>query len=325
MRARMLVFAVTLISLLAANEFPVLAANYPERPVRIIVPFPPGGALDFIARVVAQKLSENLGSQFYVENLPGAGGDIGTRAVAAARADGYTVGLVAPDFVLSPLVKAKAPFDPVLSFAPVSLLAASQELIVVNPDVPAKNMKELMALLKANPGKYNFATPGYGTLPDLEAARLFGMSYGLDVVHVPFQGMGPGLTATLAGQTSIAVSPIALAEPYIKDGKLRPLAIEGGKRSPKFPDVPTLGEAGIPNHESEFVSGLLAPANTPRDIIDLLQSQIARIVSLPEVKARLATAGYDPVGSTPDEYASWIKAETAKWAPVVREAKVKID
>jgi tripartite-type tricarboxylate transporter receptor subunit TctC len=325
MRTRTLGFAMALIAVLSAGKGPVQAANYPERPVRIIVPFPPGGAVDLIARVVAQKLSEGLGNQFYVENLPGAGGDIGTRAAAAATADGYTLEFVAPDFVLSPLVKARAPFDPALSFAPISLVATSQEIVLVNPAVPAKNMKELIALLKANPGKYNFATPGYGTLPDLEGTRLFAISYGLDVVHVAFQGMAPGLTATLAGQTSIVFCPIALAAPHIKDGKLRPLATESGKRSERFPDVPTLTEAGIPNHESEFVSGLLAPAHTPRDVIDLLQRQIARIVSSPEVKERLATAGFDAVASTPDEFATWIKAETAKWAPVVSQANVKID
>ena len=325
MRAALIGFGFALASLLTPVECPVQAANYPDRPVRIIVPFPPGGAVDLIARVVAQKLSERLGGQFYVENLPGAGGDIGTRAAAAAPADGYTLEFVAPDFIVSPLVKAKVQFDPITSFAPVTLVAASQELILVNPTVPAKNMKELIALLNEHAGKYNFATPGYATLADLEGTRLFALSYRLNVLHVPFQGMAPALTSTLAGQTSIIFCPVALAAPYIKDGTLRALATEGSQRSSRFPDVPTLAEAGIPNLDSEFVSGLLAPAKTPTDIIDLLQRQIAGILSLPEVKERLATIGFDPIASTPDEFAVWIKSETAKWTPVVHEANVKID
>jgi tripartite-type tricarboxylate transporter receptor subunit TctC len=307
------------------GECAAQAADYPERPVKIIVPFPPGGAVDLIARVVAENLSAGLGGKFYVENLPGAGGDLGTRAAAAAPADGYTLEFVAPDFVVSPLVKTTVPFDPVMSFAPISLVASAQELVLVNPSVPARDMKELIALLKANPGKYNFATPGYGTLPDLEGTRLFALSHGLNVVHVPFQGMAPAVQATLAGQTSIIFCPIALAAPYLENGSLRALATESGKRSARFPDVPTLGEAGNPNHESEFVSGLLAPVNTPKPIIDQLQRQIARAMALPEVKERLAKIGFDPVASTPDEFGAWIKAETAKWAPVTRQANIKID
>jgi len=325
MRASAIGFAMVFASLFTIGQYAARAADYPERSVKIIVPFPPGGAVDIIARVIAQKLSDGLGAKFYVENLPGAGGDLGTRAAATAPADGYTLELVAPDFVISPLVKSKAPFDPVESFAPVGLLATAQELVLVNPAVPAKDMKGLIALLKANPGKYNFATPGYGTLPDLEGTRLFELSYGLKVVHVPFQGMAPAVTATLAGQTSIIFCPAALAAPYIKAGTLRVLATESGKRSASFPDVPTLAEAGIPDHESEFVSGLLAPANTPKVVIDRLHQQIAKIMAQPDVKERLAKIGFDPLVSTPGEFAAWIKAEGAIWTPVVRAANVKID
>ncbi len=212
-----------LAALVSAGVAQAIAADYPTRPVKIVVPFPPGGAVDIIARIVAQHLSEGMGSQFYVENLPGAGGDVGTVAVAGAPPDGYTMIFVAPDIVVSPLVKTKAAFDPIKSFAPVSLVATAQETITVNPSVPAKTMQDLLAVLKAAPKKYAMATPGYGTMGDLEGVRLFALSYGLDVVHVPFQGMAPAVTSTVGGHTAILFAPVALVAPSIKDGSLRPL------------------------------------------------------------------------------------------------------
>jgi len=272
---------------------------------------------------VAQRLSEQLHGKFVVENVPGAGGDIGTVAVARAPADGHTILVVAPDFVTSPLVKTKPAYDPLKDFAPVTLAASAQGVIAVHPSLPATTLKELLAVIKDNPGKHSMATPGYGTLGHLEGIRLFALTHGLEVAYVPFQGMGPAVTSALGGHTTILFSPIALVTDHLKDGKLRALAVRGSKRSPMLPDVPTLAEAGIRDHESEFVTGALVPAGTPKDIVDLLHGQIARFMTLPETKARLTTLGFDPIASTPDAFTAWIKAETATWAQVVRAANVK--
>jgi tripartite-type tricarboxylate transporter receptor subunit TctC len=325
MRTPLICFAIGIASLFAAVDRQSQAKDYPERPVKMVVPYPPGGAVDVMARIVAQKLSEGLGSQFYVENLAGAGGDIGTGAVAAATADGQTVLFISPDFIVRPLIKSKMPYDPITSFAPVTLVATSPAMISVHSSVPAKNMKELLALLKSNPGKYTLATPGYGTLPHLEGERLYKLSYGLDVLHVPFQGFAPAVTSTVAGHTLILGAPIPLVAPHIKDGTLRAIAIASNKRSATLPDVPTLDEAGVPDQEGGFAGGILVPVGTPKDIVNVLHRQIVRIVSLPDVKEHLATIGFDPVANTPEEFAAWIKAESAKWAKVVRATNIKIE
>ena len=325
MKMRLLRLAMSLTCLIAVAGGAARAADYPVRAVKIVVPFPAGGAVDVIARLTARKLSDRMGGQFYVENLPGAGGDIGTAAVAAAPADGYTLLFVAPDFVISPLVKAKAAYEPLKSFAAVSLVAASQEFVVVNPAVAANTIPELIALLNTNPEKYSFATVGRGTLTDLEAIRLFDLHYGVHVLHVPFQGMAPAVNSTLGGHTDILFAAVALVAPNVKVGTLRALASEGAARSPILPNVPTLSEAGVPDHESEFATGLLVPAGTPQRIIAALQQQIADIVNLPDVRERLATLGFDPVASTPEAFTRWIRSETDKWAPIVRRAGVKVE
>jgi tripartite-type tricarboxylate transporter receptor subunit TctC len=303
----------------------VQAKDYPERPVKVIVPYPPGGAVDVMARIVAQKLSEGLGGQFYVENISGAGGDIGTRAAATAPADGQTILVVSPDFVIRPLVKANVPYDPISSFAPITLLATSPAMISVSSSVQAKTMKELIDLLKASPGKYTLGTPGYGTAPHLEGERLYRQALGLDVVHVPFQGFGPAVTSTVAGHTSLLGAPVPLVAPYIKDGLLRAMAIASKRRSAAWPDVPTLEEVGIHDQDAGFACGVLVPAGTPANIVDLLHRRITSIVALPDVKAHFATLGFDPVADTPAEFAAWIKTERAKWGEVVRATKIRIE
>jgi tripartite-type tricarboxylate transporter receptor subunit TctC len=300
------------------------AKEYPERPVKIIVPYPAGGAVDVIARVVAQKLSDG-GGQFYVENLAGAGGDIGARAVATAPPDGYTLLVISPDFVSRPIVKKNAPYDPLASFAPVTLVATSPAVVTIHPSVQAKTMKELIDLLKANPGKYTIGTPGYGTVPHLEAERFYRLTYGLDVVHVPFQGFGPAVTSTVAGHTSILGAPLPLVAPYIKDETLRALAVASQRRAAALPDVPTLAEAGVANQEASFAGGIVVPAGTPAEIIDLLHRRIVTVVSQPDVKERLAALGFDPVANTPDEFRAWIKAELDKWREIVRATNISIE
>jgi tripartite-type tricarboxylate transporter receptor subunit TctC len=328
MRATRAWFAAGLSALLAAGVMtarPADAQNYPARPVKLVVPYAPGGPNDIMARLVAQKLSEALGGQFYVENSPGAGGTIGAGAVAGAPGDGHTLLVANQDVIVQPIIKSKVPYDPFKSFTPVTLVVSAPEMIVVHPSLPAKDMKELIELLKANPGKYSYASPGYGTTPHLACEWLFKLEYGIDVTHVPFQGAAPAVQSTLSGQTPIFHNVLPAVAPHIRQGTMRPLAVAANKRSPFFPDVPTLAEAGIPGHEVGFWLVVLAPAGTPRDTVDVLNRQIARILDLPDVKERLQTIGFDPASSTPDAAAAHMKAETDKWTTVVRDAKIKIE
>jgi tripartite-type tricarboxylate transporter receptor subunit TctC len=263
-----------------------------------------------------------LNGRFYVENLPGAGGEIGAARAALAPADGNTILLTAPDFVATPLFKARAAYDPIKSFAPVTLVVTSPGMISVNPSLGVKSMRELFALLQANPGKYSYATPGYGTLPHLEGELR--LSRGLDVVHVPFQGLGPAIASTIAGHTQILFggSPSILA-PQFREGTLRALVISGSQRSPDLADVPTKDEADVTEWGGGFWSGAFVPAGTSKDLIGLLHRQIVRIMQQPDMRARLAALDFEPVGSPPEEFAVWLKHEYAKWGAVVREGKLK--
>ena len=328
MRATRAWFAAGLSALLAAGVMtarPADAQTYPARPVKLVVPYAPGGPNDIMARLIAQKLSEALGGQFYVENSPGAGGTIGAGAVAGAPGDGHTLLVANQDVIVQPIIKNKVPYDPFKSFTPVTLVVSAPEMIVVHPSLPVKDMKELIELLKANPGKYSYASPGYGTTPHLACEWLFKLEYGIDVTHVPFQGAAPAVQSTLSGQTPIFHNVLPAVAPHIRQGTMRPLAVAANKRSPFFPDVPTLAEAGIPGHEVGFWLVVLAPAGTPKDTVDVLNRQIARILDLPDVKERLRTIGFDPASSTPDAAAAHMKAETDKWTAVVRDAKIKIE
>ena len=328
MRATQAWCAAGLSALLAAGAMtarPADAQSYPARPVKLVVPYAPGGPNDIMARLIAQKLSEALGGQFYVENSPGAGGTIGAGAVAGAPGDGHTLLVANQDVIVQPIIKNKVPYDPFKSFTPVTLVVSAPEMIVVHPSLPAKDMKELIELLKANPGKYSYASPGYGTTPHLACEWLFKLEYGIDVTHVPFQGAAPAVQSTLSGQTPIFHNVLPAVAPHIRQGTMRPLAVAANKRSPFFPDVPTLAEAGIPGHEVGFWLVVLAPAGTPRDTVDVLNRQIARILDLPDVRERLQTIGFDPASSTPDAAAAHMKAETDKWTAVVRDAKIKIE
>ena len=320
----MLSFA-SLLTAFAVTQRVAMAESYPSHAVKLVMPYPPGGPGDALARIVAQKLSEGSGSSFYVENQPGAAGTIGAAAVANAPPDGYTVLLANQDLVIQPIIKAKVPYDLFKSFVPVSQIVAAPEMVLVHPSLPAGNMKELIALLRANPGKYSYASPGYGTSPHLACEWLFRLTYGLDVTHIPFQGAAPAVMSTLSGQTPILHIVRSAVVPYIKDGKLRPLAVASLKRSEVFPDVPTLEEALLPGHEVGFWMGALAPAGTPADIVQWLQSRIATMVTLPDVKERLATLGFDAASGTSQAFAHHIKAEYELWGRIVRDAHLKID
>ena len=309
----------------AVAQQPSDSASYPARPVKVVVPNAPGSALDVIARIVAQKLTELSGHQYYVENVAGAGGVIGTGAAARAPADGYTILFVNQDYVIQPLVKPKVPYDLTKSFVPVASVAAAPETISVHPSLPVSSMKELMALLKANPGKYSYASPGHATSPHIAGERLFRLSGNVDVVHVPYQGGGAAVAASIAGHTQVLHITLPLVSAQIKDGKLRGLAIADKKRARSLPDVPTLTEAGIPNHDVGYWAGVLAPAGTPGDIVDVLGRQIAKVVALPDVNERLATLGFSPLAGTPRELDATIKAETTEWARVIRDARIGIE
>jgi tripartite-type tricarboxylate transporter receptor subunit TctC len=295
--------------------------SYPAHPVRVIVSAAAGGPSDVIGRVVAQKLGERLGQQFYVENIPAGAGNVAVGMVAKAAPDGYTLLSPTSAVVINPSLYANLPYDTLRDFAPVTLVAASPHVLTVNPSVPAHNVQELVALVKANPGKFSYASPGTGTTGQL-AGELFKLSLGLDLTHVPFNGAAPAVLSTIGGHTPIMFTALPSAAANIKDGKLRALAVTSAKRYPEFPDVPTLAELGFPDQVSEFIACILAPAGTPKPVVDTLQQEIARMVVLPDVKERLAAIGFTPVANTPQEFATELKSEVARWGKVIADAKI---
>ena len=294
---------------------------YPDRPVKIIVPFAAAGPTDVVARLIAQKLSEKFGQQFYTENMGGAGGNLGMAAVARSPADGYTILFSSSSYTVNPSLYAKSPYDPDRDFAPVTKAAGSPNGLFVHPSIPAKSVKELVDLLKANPGKYTFASPGIGTTPHL-SSELFKLTFGLDFALAPFPGGGPSIQSVVGGHTPMCFQAIPPATPLVKDGKLRALAITAKTRSPALPDVPTLDELGIKGQEAEAMQGVLVPAGTPKPIVDLLQTEIARIVNLPDVRDKMLAMGLEPDGMSPAEFAAYIKADVAKWKKVIADAKI---
>jgi len=299
----------------------VQAASYPDHPVKIVVPFAPAGPTDVMARLIAQKLSESLKQQFYVENHPGAGGNIGMVQVAKSAPDGYTILVASSSFVVNPSLYAKNPYDAFKDFAPVTLAAASPNILVVNADFPAKTVKELVELVTKNPGKYNYAMPGTGTTPHL-AGELFKLTFKLDLATVPFNGAGPAIQSAVAGHTPIAFTALPPTAPQVQGGKLRGLAITATKRSSALPDVPTMIEAGVNGQESETMQGIFLPAGTPKDIVDLLNREIAKAMALPDVKEKCAQLGFDVVANSPDEFTLYIKKEVEKWGKVIKEANI---
>jgi tripartite-type tricarboxylate transporter receptor subunit TctC len=298
------------------------AQTWPTRPVRIIVPFQPGGSTDIFARLAAQKLTEHFGKQFYVENVAGATGNVGTAQAARAAPDGHTLLIAFSSYVVNPTLFAKLPFDPDKDFAPVTLAVAAPNLVTVNPSLPARDLKELVALIKANPGKYTYTSGGVGTQAHL-LAEMLRLSQALDIVHVPFNGAAPAIASAMAGHTPIAWATIASAKQALEAGQLRALAVASKRRSQLLSDVPTTAEAGYPDIQGDSWVGLLAPAGTPNEIIGAVQREIAAIIALPDVKERLPALGFEAVASTPEEFAIRIKVETEMWGKVIRAANIK--
>ena len=298
------------------------AQTWPTRPVRIIVPFQPGGSTDIFARLAAQKLTEHFGKQFYVENVAGATGNVGTAQAARAAPDGHTLLIAFSSYVVNPTLFAKLPFDPDKDLVPVTLAVSAPNLVTVNPSLPARNLKELVALIKSNPGKYTYTSGGVGTQGHL-LGEMLRLSQALDIVHVPFNGAAPAIASAMADHTPIAWSTIASAAQALETGQLRPLAVASKRRSQLLSDVPTTAEAGYPDIQGDSWVGLLAPAGTPNEIIGAVQREIAAIIALPEVKERLPTLGFEAVASTPEEFAIRIKVETEMWGKVIRAANIK--
>ena len=298
------------------------AQSYPTRPVRAVVAFAPGGTTDTFTRLMAQKLTEQIGKQVYVENIAGASGNIGTGQVAKAAPDGYTILFAFSSYVVNPTLFARVPYDPIKDFQPVTLAVASTTVVTVNPSVPAKTVKELVDLIKANHGKYSFGSAGAGTQAHL-AGEQFRLSLGLDLVHIPFGGGGPAVAAVVAGHTPISfVSPQAAMQ-HVREGTVRALAVTSKTRSQIFPDVPTMAEAGHPEIEGDGWVGILAPAGTPAEVIAILYGESVKILAQPDMKERLAALGYDVVASTPKEFAARIAAEIVMWGKVIRAANIK--
>ena len=300
------------------------AQSYPVRPVRVIVPYSPGGPTDVCARLIAQKLSDQLGKQFYVENITGAGGNIGTGQAARTAADGYTILITVNSYVINPTLYDKVPYNPLKDFEAVTLVAIFQSAMLVNPSVPAKTVNELVALIKANPNKYSFASPGFGT-PSHLLGEQFRVATGLDLVHVPYGGSGQVITSVAAGNTPIGFAALSAAVPLIQDGKLRALAVMSKQRSQAVPDLPTIEEAGHGELDGNAWVGVMVPAGAPKDIVALLHQEIVKIIALPEMKERLAAVGLEPVGDSPEEFSAQMKVEMEKWAKVIKAAKIRAE
>jgi tripartite-type tricarboxylate transporter receptor subunit TctC len=307
---------------LVATAGIAVAQTYPTRSVRLIVPFAPGGPADVLARLIAQNLSQSLGQQFFVENQAGAGGNLGMSAGARAAPDGYTITVVGTSYVVNPSLYPTIPYDPLKDFAPVTLAAVSPNVLVVHPSIPANNVKELIAFLKANPGQYSFAHAGIGTTPQL-SGEMFKHSQNLDIVSVPFGGSAPAIQSALAGHTPIAFTVLTPAVALVKAGKLRALAVTTPKRSPALPDVPTLAEAGLPDQEADTILGILVPAGTPQPIIAMLHREIGKALSQPDVAEKLTTLGFEAIVTTPDEFAARIQTDIPKWAKAIQAANIK--
>jgi tripartite-type tricarboxylate transporter receptor subunit TctC len=292
--------------------------------VRVVVPFAPGAPPDVTARLITQRLSEHLGKQFYVENIAGANGNIAMGRAAQAVPDGHTMLFIGFGFVVNPALYAKVPYDPGKSFDPVTLAVSTTVLLAVNPSVPARTVEDLIALIKANPGKYNYASGGGVGSPGYLVGEQFRMSFGLDLPHIPFNGANLAVGSTVAGHTPIAFVAPAPAIPLVMEGKLRALAVMSKTRARAPPDVPTMAEAGYPDIECDSWFGVVVPAGTSKEITTLLNREIVRIIALPDVKEHLATLGLDSVASTPQEFADIIKIEVEKWRKVIRVANIML-
>lgn len=302
-----------------------LAQPYPSKPIRLIVPFPPGGTTDVVARLVAAKISAAWGEQVVTDNRPGAGGTIGTEIAAKAPGDGYTIlmGSITTHAV-NPALYKKLNFDPIKDFTPVVLAISSSQLLVVHPSVPAKYAREFIALAKSKPGQLNYASAGAGTSPHL-TFELFKSAAGIDVVHIPYKGTGPAITELVGGQVQAMITGVVALMPHVKSQKLRALAVTSAKRVEAIPDVPTMEESGLKNFDVSSWFGFFAPAGVPKPIVAKFNAEVRKILAMPDVKERLIGLGADPAGDTPEEFARYVKSEMERWGKVVRETGARVN
>ena len=303
---------------------PVHAQNYPVRPVRMIVPFSPGGATDVPARILAQRLSEALGHQIVIDNRPGAGAVLGTDAVAKAPPDGYTLLLTATTHVISASLYKKLPYDAIRDFAPVMLIGSGPNVLTVHPSLPAKNVRELISLAKARPGKIDYASSGNGSAQHLFGALFMSLA-DIRMMHIPYKGSAPATTDLIAGQVSVGFPGIALVLPHTKAGRLRALAVTSAERSKAMPDVPSIAEAGLPGYAATLWLGLLAPRGTPPEIVQKLYDEIAKVLRQPEVESAYLATGTDVTISNPEQFGRFVKAEYDKWAKVIKAVDAQVN
>ena len=299
------------------------AQAYPLKPVRLVSPYPPGGANDILARIIGPKLGEYLGQQIVIENRGGATGNIGADYVAKAAPDGYTILMgQASNLTINISLMSKMPYDPVKDLSPVTLVASSPNLLVVHPSLPVRTVKDLVVLAKAKPGSVNYASSGSGSAGHL-AGELFKRVAHVDMVHIPYKGAAPALTDVVAGQAQLYFTSPISSTPFVRGGRLRMVAVTSLQRSPSMPDIPTIAESGYPDFEVVSWWGLLTPAATPKEIISKLHTEIVRVLALPETKAKFADQGADVASNTPEQFAAYIKSEIAKWGRLIRELGVK--
>jgi tripartite-type tricarboxylate transporter receptor subunit TctC len=315
---------VLLAGIFALLNWPAMAAEFPNRPIRLIVAFAPGGSVDLVARLLAQKLAERWGQQVVVDNRPGAGGNVSAEIAARAAGDGYTLYLCSASFVVNPLLYGNVQYDPVKDFAPVSLVAVVQSVLVANPKLPATSVKELIALAKAKPGQIHYASTGSGTSGHL-IMELFKSMVGIDLVHVPYKIIGQAQNDLISGQVSLWFPTAPGALPHIEAGRMRALAVAGAKRSPALPEVPTASEAGVKGFDAATWYALLAPVRTPREIVSRVNGEVVQILKRPEFHERLSAMGVESLGSSPEHLAQHIRSELPKWARVVKQSGARVD
>ena len=309
---------------IVAASLAAAAADYPARPVRVIVPFAPGGGTDLVARLLGMHLTQRLGQSFVIENRPAGSGIVGADFVAKAQPDGYMLLFAFSSLASSAKLISKLPYDPINDFAPITLATTSPLLLLVHPSIPAGDLKEFIAYVKANPGKLNYGSSGPGSSPHL-ATELFMSMAGIQMMHIAYKGIAPAITAQLSNEVQLSFTPIAVGLPHVRAGRLRALASGGLQRSAVVPDIPTLNESGLPGFEVIGWWGVLAPAKTPRPIIDLLNKEIRAVLDLAEVKRNLTEQGMDPAGDTPEQFAALIKSDIEKWGDIGRRLEIKLD
>ena len=310
------------VSIAAAGECALAAEAYPVRPVRLIVPYAAGGNADLVGRLVADGLTSRLGTQFVVDNRPGASSIIGTELVVKAPADGYTLLLVASTFAVNPSLVPKLPYDSLRDLIPISLVAQTPQILVAAPSVPARSLKELIAMAKAKPGTLNYGSTGVGSTANM-AGALLNVLAGIHVVHVPYKATAQVMTDVMAGHLHLAIPSLTASIPHIRSGKLRPMGVTSAKRSAQLPEVPTIAEGGVPGYQAVIWNAVLAPRGTPKPILDRLSVEVAAAMRAPEAAERYRALGAETIGSTPEEFATFLRSEIAQYARVIRESGLK--